>query len=169
MHFSNILPNNLFTNLLNSQNYMSAKKKKVCSICKQEERTFHKNHTKKDGLHEQCTDCRRAHEQLNWAVKIVRDSRKHDKDMHRPIGDVDYIDKQWIQELMRNNPNCHYCNVPLFYGRGINRSTHPYGLQLDRMDSHLKSNCVQCCRTCNGRGTNKPYVQNIEIVIKMFL
>ena len=155
---------------------MSAKKEKSCCTCKQKGRIFSKNRSRKDGLQPSCTDCRQASQQtshqINWASNIVRYSRKHDKDMHRPIDSADYIDKQWVQELVRDNPNCHYCNVPLAYGRGVNRQTHPRGLQLDRMDSvlgHLKSNCVTCCRTCNVRGTNKPYVQKIEIVIKIFL
>ena len=157
-------------------NTMSAKKEKICCTCKQKDRTFSKNCTKNDGLDNRCKDCHRTYSQtlhqINWASEIVRNSRKHDKDMHRPIDSYDYIDKSWVQELVRDNPNCHYCNVPLAYGRGVNRQTHPRGLQLDRMDSaleHLKSNCVQCCNTCNKRGNNKPYKQKIEIVIKIFL
>ena len=155
---------------------MAAKKEKTCCTCKEKERIFSKDCTRKDGLRPQCKDCHRAiqqiSKQINWASKIVRSFRNNDKDMHRPIDSADYIDKQWVQELVRDNPNCHYCNVPLAYGRGIDRKTHPRGLQLDRMDSvlpHLKSNCVQCCKTCNMRGTNKPYKQKIEIVIKIFL
>ena len=155
---------------------MSAKNEKICYACKRKERTFNKNRTRKDGLQDSCTDCHRVSQQtsrqINWASEIVHNSRNNDKDMHRPIDSADYIDKPWIQDLVRDNPNCHYCNVPLAYGMGVNRQTHPRGLQLDRMDSvleHLKSNCVQCCRTCNARGNNKPYVQKIEIVIKIFL
>ena len=155
---------------------MSDKKKRVCSTCKKDDRPFGKRKTNKDGLDNRCKECRRAHGQtsiqINWASEIVRNSRKHDKDMHRPTDSADYIDKPWIQDLVRDNPNCHYCNVPLAYGMGVNRQTHPRGLQLDRMDSvleHLKANCVQCCRTCNVRGNNKPYKQKIEIVIKIFL
>ena len=151
---------------------MSEKKEKSCCTCKQKDCTFGKRKRNKDGLHHQCKDCRRAQDQINWAVVIVQNSRKNDSKYHRPIDSADYIDKPWVQELVRNNPNCHYCNVPLAYGRGIDRKTHPDGLQLDRMDSvleHLKSNCVQCCNTCNKRGNNKPYKQKIEIVIKIFL
>ena len=155
---------------------MSDKKEKICSMCKQDGRSFHKDWTTKDGLRVQCTDCHRAclqkSNQTNWAVRIVIGSINNDKASHRPTDSAEYIDKIWVQELVRNNPNCHYCSVPLAYGRGVNRKTHPRGLQLDRMDSvlpHLKSNCVQCCSNCNRRGKNKPYMQKIEIVIKIFL
>ena len=92
--------------------------------------------------------------------------------MRRPIDSADYVDKLWIQNSVRDNPNCHYCEVTLIYGRGVNRKTHPYGLQFDRMDSslpHIKSNCVQCCNTYSKQFTNKPYMENIVIVIKNFL
>ena len=162
---------NFITNRHKSQGDMSAKK--TCSTCKKQKGcTFKKRRKSKDGLQHNCTDCQRTHKQSNWASRIVHGSINSDKDMHRPIDGDDYIDKQWVQELVNANPNCHYCDVTLVYGIGINRCTHPDGLQLDRMDSalpHLKSNCVQCCRTCNVRGNNKPYKQKIEIVIKIFL
>ena len=148
---------------------MSAKKDKICFTCKQKGRTFHK---RGHGLQHRCKDCQRAYRQIQWASQIVHASIKSDKDMHRPIDGDDYVDELWVQQLVHDNPNCHYCNVPLVYGRGVNRKSHPHGLQLDRMDStlgHLKSNCVQCCKTCNVRGNNKPYKQKIEIVIKIFL
>ena len=170
--FFNTLRKNCIQVVLKSQDDMTAEEEKICSTCKRDGKTFFKRKSNKDGFFEQCKDCHRTSQQIDWASRIVGNSRKHDKDMHRPTDSADYIDKPWVQDLVRDNPNCHYCNVPLAYGRGVNRQTHPRGLQLDRMDSvleHLKSNCVTCCRTCNRRGTNKPYMQKIEIVIKIFL
>ena len=163
---------NFITNRHKSQGDMSDKKEKMCSTCKRKGRTFCKDRTTKDGLDHRCKNCQRTQKQSNWASEIVQNSRRNDNRMHRPIDSADYIDKPWVRELVRNNPNCHYCNVPLAYGSGVNRKSHPRGLQMDRMDSaleHLKSNCVQCCNTCNKRGKNKPYKQKIEIVIKIFL
>ena len=150
---------------------MSTKEKK-CSMCKQKDCTFPKRKTNKDGLDNQCKDCHRAYQQINWASRIVANSRFNDQKMHRPTDSDDYIDRSWVQQLVRDNPNCHYCDVTLVYGKGVDRKSHPCGLQMDRMDSsleHLKSNCVQCCNTCNKRGNNKPYMRKIEIVIKIFL
>ena len=139
---------------------MSAKKKKICSMCKQGGRTYHKDHTTKDGFSHRCMDCQQEYVQINWAERIINSSRQGDNRQHRPIDGADYIDKRWVQELVNANPNCHYCDVTLVYGKGVDRSAHPDGLQLDRMDSvlpHLKSNCVQCCKECNNRCQTIPY------------
>ena len=146
MHFFNILPRILLQVVPKSQSDMSAKKR-VCSTCKQNDRPFGKRKTNKDGLDNMCKDCRRAHGQINWASEIVYNSRINDRGMHRPTDSADYNDKLWAQQFVRDNPNSHYCSVPLMYGRGSNRRTHPHGLQLDRMEStleqeHLKANCV---------------------------
>jgi hypothetical protein len=90
----------------------------------------------------------------------VSNSKFRDDDADRPIDSDDYIDSKWVEELVHNKPNCHYCGVTLKFGIGINRQTQPDGLQLDRMDSsleHTKSNCVQCCKTCNQRCGTMPY------------
>ena len=65
-----------------------------------------------------------------------------------------------VRRTHSENSHCHYCDVTLKYGTGVNRCIRPYGLQLDRMDSALpqiKSNCVQCCRKCNVRCCTIPY------------
>ena len=131
----------------------------ICRRCKKnkESSDFYR---RKGGHHTQCKDCVRERNQINWATAIVENSRKNDAKAPRVINDDDYINDQWVKELVQNNPNCHYCDVPLQYGIGINRKTHPDGLQPDRMDSsrpHTKSNCVQCCHTCNKRCQTLPY------------
>ena len=129
---------------------------KTCSTRNQpkENGEFHRNKTMRDKLSSRCKDCVQEYHQANWADVIVSNSKINDNDYHRPTDSDDYIDSKWVEELVGNNPNCHYCGVPLKFGIGIDRQTNPDGLQLDRMDSllsHLKSNCVQCCKTCNNR------------------
>ena len=135
---------------------------KTCRTCRQhkEDGEFSGDKSKKDKLGSRCKDCDQEYQQANWADRIVRSSKLHDDDADRPIDSDDYIDSKWVEELVGRNPNCHYCDAPLKYGLGINRNTNPDGLQLDRMDSsleHTKSNCVQCCKTCNHRSGTIAY------------
>ena len=135
---------------------------KKCCTCKQHKECaeFNRDRKRKDGFSWQCRVCTQKHRQTCWASEIVHHSRLHDQDAHRPVDSDDYIDSKWVEELVRNNPNCHYCGVPLKFGIGVDRKANPDGLQLDRMDSaleHIKSNCVQCCDTCNSRCQTMPY------------
>ena len=135
---------------------------KTCTACKQhkEDGEFSVDKSKKDKLCSKCKDCAREYQQSNWASVIVHCSKLNDDAVHRPVDSDDYIDSKWVEELVRNNSSCHYCDVTLKYGVGIDRNTNPDGLQLDRMDSsleHTKLNCVQCCKTCNRRCGIMPY------------
>ena len=135
---------------------------KTCTGCRQpkEDDEFNVDKSTKDKLCCRCKDCYQEDNQANWANMIVSKSKLGDNRYHRPIDSDEYIDSKWVEELVGNNPNCHYCDEPLNFGSGVNRKTHPDGLQLDRMDSslpHLKSNCVQCCQTCNIRCKTMPY------------
>ena len=139
---------------------------KTCSTCKQvkEKTEFHKDQSKQDGIDHRCKDCKQAYDQARkqegWAKRIVSNSRIDDKKANRPTDSIDYIDEQWVEKLVRENANCHYCDVTLKYGIGVNRCTNPDGLQLDRMDSalpHIKSNCIPCCRMCNAHCQTLPY------------
>ena len=135
---------------------------KTCSTCRQpkEDGEFSVDKASKDKLCNKCKECAQKYKQTHWSSRIVSSSRQHDNDDHRPTDSDDYITIRWVEGLVRNYPNCHYCGVPLKFGLGINRSTNPDGLQLDRMDSsleHAKSNCVQCCKTCNNRCGTMPY------------
>ena len=141
---------------------------KTCTVCKalKQYDDFSKNSTRKDGYDNRCKTCYNEYIQNNWSRTIVRMSRSNDKRDHRPIDGAGYIDETWVTELVRNNPNCHYCYVPLKFGLGTNRNTDPCALQLDRMDSllpHLKSNCVTCCRTCNQRFQTIPYQWKVSL------
>ena len=133
---------------------------KTCTKCKQVKSEFHKDKSKKDGLDYRCKDCTRAYKQDIWAKRIIDHSREHDEDANRPTDSIDYIDEKWVEKLIQENSHCHYCDVDLMYGIGVNRQVNPDGLQLDRMDStlpHIKSNCVPCCRMCNVRCQTLPY------------
>ena len=135
---------------------------KTCCTCRQpkENSEFHRDKASKDKLWSKCKDCQQAYKQTSWASRIVSNSKFRDDDADRPIDSDDYIDSKWVEELVHNKPNCHYCGVTLKFGIGINRKTQPDGLQLDRVDSsleHTKSNCVQCCKTCNQRCGTMPY------------
>ena len=139
---------------------------KKCCTCKQhkEYADFNRDQLRKDGFSWQCRVCTQKYRQTCWASEIVHHSRLHDDAAHRPVDSDDYVDRQWVEELVRNYPNCHYCGVTLKFGIGVDRKANPDGLQLDRMDSplpHLKSNCVQCCQTCNRRCQTMPYLWKV--------
>ena len=139
---------------------------KTCCTCKQHkgDGEFHRSKVNKDGLFYQCKKCKQEYQQRNWASVIVHRSRYNDHKHHRPTDDDDYIDPQWVADLVRDDPTCHYCKAQLDFGIGVNRCLHPAGLQLDRMDSrvpHLKANCVQCCQTCNKRCQTMPYLWKV--------
>lgn len=139
-----------------------SRKMKTCSVCEQtkEESEFNKDRRNKYGLRSGCKNCEREYDQVKWAAGIVHNSRGNDNKANRPTNSAEYIDENWVKALIRTKPNCHYCDIPLRFGIGIDRSTNPDGLQLDRMDSalpHNKSNCVQCCQMCNQRCKTLPY------------
>lgn len=64
-----------------------------------------------------------------------------------------YITREWVkQQQLRQKDLCHYCQTKMVYGAGVNRHTKN-GLSVERLDNnicHLQSNCVLCCRGCQG-------------------
>ena len=140
---------------------------KTCTRCGQhkEEFEFSRNKINFDGYDNQCKLCFSQYIQMSWPKTIVRASRSNDNRDGRPTDDDNYIDEEFISNLILSNPFCHYCHVALAFGVGVDRSRHPRGLQIDRMDSilsHLKRNCVQSCRLCNQRCSKMPY--NLKVL-----
>jgi len=73
-------------------------------------------------------------------------SKESDKKYNR--FDVDrFIDRCFLKELVKDYPNCYYCEVKLQYvDKNDTLSTIE---RLDNSIGHIKSNCVLACRKCN--------------------
>jgi len=76
----------------------------------------------------------------------ISSSKKSDKKYNRYDADR-FIDKCFLKELVKDYPNCYYCEVELQYVEyndtlaTIERLNNKFG--------HIKSNCVIACRKCN--------------------
>ena len=97
-----------------------------------------------------CRTCERLSVQLNWANRIVYDSRGSDKKKGWDTSSSEYIDSEFVESLERQ---CTYCSVKLVCGFGINRKRCRNGLTIDRISNdlpHLKTNVHTVCSECNG-------------------
>jgi len=78
----------------------------------------------------------------NW----ITNSKESDKKYNRYDADR-FIDKCFLKELVKDYPNCFYCEVELQYIN--NNDTLATIERLDNSVGHIKSNCVLACRKCN--------------------
>lgn len=104
-----------------------------------------------------CKDCRKEYkqeqDQVNWQKTMIHNARKKDKQYNRGYNEIDYIDIDYLNELVVNqHDKCIYCKCYMKYGLGENRN-QPDGLSLQRIINHkiahVKDNCVLCCTRCN--------------------
>jgi len=76
----------------------------------------------------------------------IKHSKESDKKYNR--FDVDrFIDKCFLKELVKDYPNCYYCEVELQYIEYNDILT-----TIERLNNnigHIKSNSVLACRKCN--------------------
>jgi len=78
----------------------------------------------------------------HWIVN----SKESDKKYNRFDADR-FIDKCFLKELIKDYPNCYYCEVELQYvDYNDTLSTIE---RLNNNIGHIKSNCVLACRKCN--------------------
>jgi len=76
----------------------------------------------------------------------IKGSKGSDKKYNRFDADR-FIDKCFLKELIKDYPNCHYCNIELQYFD--NNNTLATIERLNNKLGHIKSNCVIACRKCN--------------------
>jgi len=76
----------------------------------------------------------------------IMNTKQSDKKYNRYDADR-FIDKCFLKELVKDYPNCYYCEVELQYIN--NNDTLATIERLDNSVGHIKSNCVLACRKCN--------------------
>jgi len=77
-----------------------------------------------------------------WIISSKQSDRKYNRfDADR------FIDRCFLKELVKDFPNCYYCEVELQYVD--NNDTLATIERLDNSIGHIKSNCVLACRKCN--------------------
>jgi len=91
-----------------------------------------------------CKICTNPHKITikNW----ICNSKKSDKKYNRYDADR-FIDKCFLKELVKDYPNCYYCEIELQYFD--NNDTLATIERLNNSKGHIKSNCVIACRKCN--------------------
>jgi len=78
----------------------------------------------------------------SWIVN----SKQSDKKYNRYDADR-FIDRCFLKELIKDYPNCYYCEVELQYIEY--NDTLATIERLNNNIGHIKSNCVLACRKCN--------------------
>lgn len=111
-----------------------------------------------------CKDCKGSsiceHDKHRKVCKICRDpidvtirrminsSKQEDIKRNRYTPD-NYIDRDFLSDLIKNNLNCFWCNCVLQYMYYKNDLA-----TIERLDNsigHIKSNCTLACLSCNTR------------------
>jgi hypothetical protein len=115
---------------------------------------FHRDAKSRDGYRNKCKACEKLYKQVNYWSRMVMSSKQADRKHGRDFDDDDeYIDSEWCANmLIEQNGDCCYCHYHLAYGPGVNRTTHPDALTIERIENalaHLKANCGLACMTCN--------------------
>jgi len=77
-----------------------------------------------------------------WIISSKQSDKKYNR------FDVDrFIDKCFLKELVKDYPNCYYCEVKLQY---IDYNDTLSTIErINNSIGHIKSNCVLACRKCN--------------------
>jgi len=88
-----------------------------------------------------CTDPVKVSIQ-GWIVN----SKQSDREYNRYDADR-FIDKCFLKELVKDYPNCYYCEVELQYVD--NNDTLATIERLNNKFGHTKKNCVIACKKCN--------------------
>ena len=126
---------------------------KMCLNCRDILNTYKKTHLCEHL--KQPNNCRSCYENLGqeylleWTIKkIIYNSRKSDLFYYRYNPD-NYIDYDFIKEMVINNPCCCYCDVVLTYNEYAQNMC-----SIERIDNnkcHSKDNVKISCLSCNIR------------------
>jgi len=91
--------------------------------------------------------CKTCTDPVKVSIKCWISSLKvSDKKYNRYDADR-FIDRCFLKELIKDFPNCYYCEVELQYIEY--NDTLATIERLDNSKGHIKSNCVIACRKCN--------------------
>jgi len=98
-------------------------------------------HNKQIYLCKKCSDPIRVSIR-QWIFCLKQSDKKYNR------FDVDrFIDKCFLKELVKDYPNCYYCEVKLQY---IDYNDTLSTIErINNSIGHIKSNCVLACRKCN--------------------
>jgi len=91
--------------------------------------------------------CKKCSNPISVSIRQwIFTSKQSDKKYNRYDADR-FIDKCFLKELVKDYPNCYYCEVQLQYFDF--NDTLATIERLDNSKGHIKSNCVIACRKCN--------------------
>ena len=101
-----------------------------------------------------------AYNQTNWAKITVLSSKRADRDRGRYV-EEDYITEDFLKHVWEEQEQmCYHCKNVMTAGVGVNRSTTPNAVTVERLNNaigHTQSNCVLCCRKCQGVTRTRGY------------
>jgi len=144
--------------------FKEGRKLKTCINCRSYSKKYRLKHQMcTHNLHKfRCIDCGGSqicihNKQRQWckncsgSVKVsiqgwIISSKQSDKKYNRFDADR-FIDRCFLKELVKDYPNCYYCEVELQYVN--NNDTLATIERLNNKFGHIKSNCVIACRKCN--------------------
>jgi len=91
--------------------------------------------------------CKTCSDPIKVSIKCwISSSKQSDRKYNRFDADR-FIDKCFLKELVKDYPQCYYCEVELQYIEY--NDTLATIERLDNSIGHIKSNCVLACRKCN--------------------
>jgi len=87
-----------------------------------------------------------------WMFRIVRDCKASDIKARREYVPEGFINTKYLEYLQQKQCNrCFYCDC---FMNWLERRKNKTGLTCERRNnklSHLASNCVLCCKSCNSK------------------
>lgn len=104
--------------------------------------------------------CKKCSDPMKVSVRnMIRSSKQSDKKNER-YNHTEFIDKDFINDLIKNNQNCMYCGNEMNFN-----IRNPLLCTIERIDNsigHIKSNCVLCCFSCNVKRVGNAYWPNFN-------
>jgi hypothetical protein len=111
-----------------------------CTICIHDKMKF------------QCKECLTPEHVL--IRNILHNSKRTDK-KNEKYDELNFIDYDFINDLIKNNKKCYYCKIDMQY---LNYDSTLCTIERkNNILGHIKSNCTLCCKLCN--------VKNKQIIL----
>ena len=114
------------------------KKKNQCGDCGGSSICIHNRHK---------SHCKECSNPIHITIKNMIGCSKHSDKKCNRYDEINFIDYEYLKNLIDNNDKCYYCSCELQYTYYTNNLA-----TIERLDNslgHIKSNCVIACRTCN--------------------
>ena len=131
------------------------KQMKFCDDC----RDYYRKYTIKNycPCGKRKANCRIHNDARTIVIKnIICHSKSNDKKYNR-FDENQFIDKQFVSNLLDLYENCFYCNCKLNFDK-----RNPQLATIERLDNtlgHIKRNCVIACYKCNNIRVGDKYNQ----------